>query len=267
MTLEETDLRDAHPLAWTFHRNTSRFAFNTLETDEGHYQSAPKEYPSAPFRPLPPPRVLHASLQEVLQRRVTCRCYASTSLALDDLSTLLVAAYGITGRTTFGSLEFLERPVPSAGGLYPLELYVLARRVEKIEPGIYHYAVVGHGLEQVREVLVPRALNDYLFMGQHYATDAAATVVIAAEGGRTLGKYGDRGYRYVLLEAGHCAQNLNLAAVALGLGTCNLGGFFDQELGHLMTLDPEREVPLYGVAVGLPATSDKDSQRGIEKGG
>lgn len=92
--------------------------------------------------------------------------------------------------------------MPSGGGLYPLELYLLARRAEGVEPGVYHYAAVAHGLEQLREVLVPRPLSDYLFMGQHYATDAAAVVVIAAEVEHTLVKYGDRGYRYVLFEAG-----------------------------------------------------------------
>jgi SagB-type dehydrogenase family enzyme len=88
-------------------------------------------------------------------------------------------------------------------------------------------------------------------------------VVITAVPGRSLWKYGDRGYRYLLLEAGHAAQNLNLAAVEAGLGCCNLGGFFDEELAGLLLVDTEEEMPLYAVAVGVPASSDRDEQRAI----
>jgi SagB-type dehydrogenase family enzyme len=80
---------------------------------------------------------------------------------------------------------------------------------------------------------------------------------------RSLCKYGDRGYRYVLFEAGHCVQNVNLVAAALGLGTCNAGGFFDDELGGLLTLDIERELPLYAVAIGHPEGTTKDQLRAV----
>lgn len=254
-----------YPLAWTFHRNTSRWATNTLDPGESHYQSAPREYLSAPFLSLPEPLSVSSPFQELVEGRVSCRRFREgAEVPLVHLSTLLHLAYGVLGRSAFGSLEFLDRPVPSAGGLYPLELYLLIRSVEGVAPGVYHYAVVGHGLEQLREVLVPASLNDYLFMGQHYLTPAGATLVIAAEVDRTMTKYGDRGYRYLLLEAGHCAQNVNLAATGLGLGTCNIGGFFDQELADLLTVDADVVTPLYGIALGVPQDRPADELRGVE---
>jgi SagB-type dehydrogenase family enzyme len=154
--------------------------------------------------------------------------------------------------------------VPSGGGLYPLELYAIVRDVVGLEAGVYHYTPVTHGVEQLRDVLVPRALQEYLFMGQPLVTRAGVVIVIAAAVARLLTKYGDRGYRYMLFEAGHVAQNVNLAATAIGVGTCNLGGFFDLELGGLLGLDEDAEIALYAVAAGVPAAGTRESLRGIE---
>jgi SagB-type dehydrogenase family enzyme len=130
---------------------------------------------------------------------------------------------------------------------------------------VYHYVPVHHGLEQLRDEALPRRFQTYLFMGQRWATEAGAVVVITAVPGRSLWKYGDRGYRYFLLEAGHAMQNLNLAAIAVGLGSCNLGGFFDDELAAVVRADVEEEFPLYAAAVGVPATRDRHEQRSIEE--
>jgi SagB-type dehydrogenase family enzyme len=93
----------------------------------------------------------------------------------------------------------------------------------------------------------------YLFMGQPCVADAAAVLVLSAVAARSLGKYGDRGYRYLLLEAGHVGQNIALTAAGLDLGALALGGFHDDELAALLAIDPEHEVPLLAVAVGVPA--------------
>lgn len=265
MTIENTTFRQEHPLAWSFHRNTSRWAFSTLDSEGKYYQTAAKEYPAARFDPLPPPKPLQAPLQQAIDNRCSCRRFRDAPVPLADFATVLHSGYGVTGKSVFGSLEFLEHALPSAGGLYPLELYLLVRNVEGVAPGIYHYSALHHGLEQLRDVLVPRPLNNYLFMGQDYLTDAGTIIVIAAEVERALCKYGDRGYRYILLEGGHCAQNINLSASALGLGSCNIGGFFDQELANLLRIDTEVEVPLYSVAVGVPASGDKHELRAVEE--
>lgn len=258
--------RKKQKIAWSYHKNTSRWTYNTLEPEGHHFQSAPKEYPLRPFFELPEPVPIETGLSELMERRFSCRCFRKTPVELVSLSTLLHGAYGITGRSVFGQLEFLERAVPSAGGLYPLEFYLLVRNVSGLPPGVYHYAVIGHGLEQLREVLIPRPLSNYLFMGQHYLTDAGLILVITAEVQRNFAKYADRGYRYVLFEAGHCAQNLNLAGCALGLGTCNIGGFFDEELADLLMIDTELEIPLYGIAVGVPEEGSKNELRAVLEG-
>lgn len=253
--------RTDHPVAWAFHRNTSRWLHNTIDGPAAGDSAprAPKELPDAPFVRLPPRPV--TTLSELLAVRASCRSFAAHPLPLADLGALLHAGYGVHGRTLLGALEFLERPVPSGGGLYPLELYVLARTVADLEPGVYHYAPVTNGLEQVREVSLPARFLTYLFMGQSVAVEAAALIVITAVVSRSLTKYADRGYRYQLLEAGHVAQNIGLAALEHDLGACSLGGFFDDELAALIDADPELEVPLYAIAVGIPAESDHRAQR------
>lgn len=250
-------LRHRHATAWTFHRNTSRWPHNMHEGG-ARPPDIPsfKEYLEAPVVPLPAATMPGTRLDAAMARRATCRRFADTSVSLEAVGTLLAGAYGAGGRTTFGDLEFIERPVPSGGGLYPLELYVLVDRVTGCAPGVYHYAVLGHVLEQLRELRLPRQLVTDLFMSQPYAADAAFVIVIAAVMERTLWKYGDRGYRYILLEAGHTAQNLNLVAAALGLGSANFGGFFDDDLCALLGLSPSEELPLYGIAVGVPGGDD-----------
>jgi SagB-type dehydrogenase family enzyme len=254
--------RDKYPLAWMFHKNTGRWAFNLqagpeAPSEEAHY----KEYYSAPFVRLPEPRFPPTTLEASLSERLSCRRFGSAPLSSLQLATLLKAAYGIGGSLSLGDQEFLERPVPSGGGLYPLELYPLVRRVADIEPGIYHYAALPHGLEQLSAVDLPVKFLSDLFLGQPYAAEAPVIVVLAALVGRSLWKYGDRGYRYVLLEAGHVAQNLNLMASGMDLGSLNLGGFFDSELAGLLGLDLEEEVPLYGVAIGIPSTGSQTELR------
>jgi SagB-type dehydrogenase family enzyme len=263
MSDDSPPFRDANPVAWTFHRNTSRWAHNAATAQDAAFPSPAKEHLGAPYVALPQTSPPAASLWDTLDRRFSCRHFRRAPLPLESLALLLHAAYGMHGRTRFGPLEFLERPVPSGGGLYPLELYALVRDVAELAPGVYHYVPLTHGLEQLRAVLVPRALQEYLFMGQPLATEAGVVVVVAADVERLLRKYGDRGYRYMLFEAGHVAQNLNLAATALGLGSCNLGGFFDLELGNLLGVEAEAEIPLYAVAAGVPEDGTRDELRGV----
>ena len=260
--MSEQSFRDEQPVAWAFHRNTSRWPFNVVEPEEtSELQLPPKEYPEAPYVALPEPRPPEAPLAEALRGRCSCRQFTDEPLTQAALGDLLHATCGVLGRTEVAGFEFLERPQPSAGALYPLETYVLAREIEGLEQGAYHYAIVTHGLELVRETALHRAFLTYLFMGQHYVADAAAVIVLTSVLHRSLRKYDDRGYRYLLFEAGHAAQNVNLAAAATGLGTLNLGGFFDSDVSVLLDLDDDEEIPLYAVAVGKPAPGDRLSLR------
>jgi SagB-type dehydrogenase family enzyme len=254
--------RAKYPLAWTFHRNTSRWPFNTQAASEQTELEPPfKEYFDAPLVPLPEPEMLATSLGDTILNRFSCRRFDDAPLKLADLSTLLRLAYGIQDRLLVNDVEFLERPVPSGGGLYALELYLLVRYVEQVEPGIYHYAVLPHALEQISAIELPQPFVADLFMGQPYIGDSAVVVILTTVLERSLWRYGDRGYRYILFEAGHIAQNFNLVACGLGLGSLNLGGFFDTHLANLLGLDVEQEVPLYGIALGVPAHDHRSSLR------
>ena len=261
-----TTFRTSHGVAWLFHRNTSRWLHNSLDggLDGADVPQAPKEHPLAPFTLLPD-RGAPTDFEELLRRRNSCRSFDDGPIHLSQLGSVLSAGYGVTGHSRLGALEFLDRPVPSGGGLYPLEAYVIARAVDGLTPGVYHYAPVLDGLEQLREADIPARLLTYLFMGQPLAAEAACVMVLTAVVSRSLGKYGDRGYRYLMFEAGHVAQNANLAAVDQGLGACNLGGFFDDELAALLMVDIDLEIPLYAMALGPPASADRDAQRAFEQ--
>ncbi|HMA32861.1 MAG TPA: SagB/ThcOx family dehydrogenase [Chloroflexia bacterium] len=244
--------RTATPLAWLFHHNTCYGRFQTGDPPQPTAGVAPfKEYLAAPLIPLPPAGALPLPLGAAIRARCSCREFGDRALLLAALATLLQASYGIQERVLAGDYELLTRPVPSGGGLYPLEIYLLVERVTGLGPGVYHYAVLAQALEHLPVAPLPPARLVDLFLGQTYAADAALVIVLTAVPARSLAKYGDRGYRLILLEAGHVAQNLNLVATALGWGSVNLGGFLDLELGEHLGLNGE-EVPLYALAVGWP---------------
>ena len=252
-------LRDEHAVSWTFHHNTTRWPFNVLEPDEER-RAEPifKEYPGAPLIALPRARVLGQPIGEIMAQRISCRAFSLSSLTLDALATMLSLAYGVRGEILFGSHQQRERPVPSGGGLYPLELYVIARRVAELTPGIYHYAPLHHGVEQLKLAELSPQFISQLFMNQPYIADAAAIIVFGAVVDRTMYKYGDRGYRYILLEGGHAAQNICLAAISMGLGALPIGGFFDGYLAELLGIDLEEEILLYGMGIGPTDTNASD---------
>jgi SagB-type dehydrogenase family enzyme len=253
--------RHNHPIAWSYHRRTSRWPFNIHGLNTPTRETPPfKEDFEALTVDLGTPALPDGRLREVLLGRSSCRCFAAEPMERSDLANLLHGAYGVLSRIDLWG-EFCQRPVPSGGGLYPLELYVLAQRVKGLDGGVYHYVPLGHLLEVVRPDPLPSHLTSEIFLGQPYLVNAAAVVVIAAVVERSLWKYEDRGYRYILLEAGHVAQNLNLCSEALGVGSLNLGGFFDQDLMALLKLDPHQEIVLYAVALGKSLLEDRVERR------
>jgi SagB-type dehydrogenase family enzyme len=255
-----TTFRSDQPLAWTFHRGTTRLQF---DAPEGH-PGPGREDPTAPWIPLPPGIPVTTSLSDLVRQRVSFRAFRDQPVSFAELATLLRIGYGITGVTDAGPRQIADRPVPSPGGLYPLEVSLLVRSVDGLPEGIYHYVPSADGLEQVRDVAVPPPLIDHLFLGQPWAAEAAVVLVLSAVCERSLTRYGDRGYRYLLLEAGHLTQNLVLAATGLGLGAVNLGGFLDDDLSGQLRLDTDHEIVLYGTAVGRPAPGNRLTRRGID---
>jgi SagB-type dehydrogenase family enzyme len=182
-------------------------------------------------------------LEHCLRERRSIRGFRNRALRIEELGQLLWAAQGVT-RSDGG------RTVPSAGALYPLEVYVLARKVASLAAGAYRYRVSRHELALAKPGYDPEALIGATF-GQDWISSAPACVCIAAIFERTTIKYGDRGHRYVCLEAGHAAESLMLQAVALGLATTMVGAYSDEGVGSLLGLS-SKEIPLCLIPVGRP---------------
>jgi SagB-type dehydrogenase family enzyme len=181
------------------------------------------------------------SVEKALLRRRSVREYRDEPLTLAEIGQFLWAAQGVTAPGGF-------RTAPSAGALYPLELYVVAGDVRDLAPGTYRYRPQTHTLTPIldgdrRGELCAAALH------QSAIRKAPASLVFSAVVARTTGKYGKRGVRYVYMDHGHAAQNVNLQAVALNLGTVVIGAFDDDAVRRVMSLSPEEE-PLSIMPVG-----------------
>ncbi len=207
-----------------------------------------KSYPEAQKTALPSPeRVGGMPIWEAVARRRSVRDFRGSPLSARDLSQLLWSSQGIT--RIMG--EYALRAAPSAGALYPIETYLSVQAVEKIESGIYHYDVREHGLDLLRngdfrEAVAGAALD------QGFLAEAAVVFAWTAVFARSKWKYKERAYRYVYLDAGHIAQNTALAAVALGLGSCQIAALYDDEVNAVLGVDGKEESIVYMTAVGLP---------------
>jgi SagB-type dehydrogenase family enzyme len=245
---------DEEPVWELFHENTKLDAGSALP---GHEQSAAwmervsgsLAYDHHPAVPLPEPAPLDMPLGRAVTGRATAESLTRRTLTLAELTALLECAYGVNRDAESTRARKPLRTVPSAGALYPLELFFHTRATEGLEPGLYHYNPLRRELRQVRAGDHTARLASALLQKQ-LAVDCSLLIVVCGLFERMVGKYGDRGYRFVLLEAGHVAQNLNLAACGLGLGSIDVGGFFDRRLDSLLGLDGLLQSTLYVVAVG-----------------
>jgi len=181
------------------------------------------------------------SIEQSLLNRRSIRSYTGEPLTLQEVSQLLWAAQGITDPGGF-------RTAPSAGALYPLELYLVAGDVEDLTSGVYRYEPDGHQLSRIIDGDKRAKLADAA-LAQSWVKEGAISIVFTAVYGRTTVKYGDRGIRYVHMEVGHAAQNLCLQATAMGLGAVTVGAFHDEQVTELLNL-PGNEQPLYIIPVG-----------------
>ncbi len=210
---------------------------------------AKKNYPHSHVLQLPEP-VAPAdmrSLDYALKKRRSIRDYSVKPITLSQLSYLLWASNGVS-RKHFGQ-QF--RTAPSAGATYPIETYLVVNNVDGLSKGIYHYAVTSHSLEELisgsfDEAIAEAALN------QEMCSEASVVFVWTAVFERSRRRYGQRCYRYIYLDAGHIAENLALAAVAMGLGSCQIGAFYDDEVNNLLNIDGVEESTVYISVVGHP---------------
>ena len=201
-----------------------------------------KTYEGLPRVSLPRPDFKGMALEEAIKKRRSQRTFLDRSLSLSQVSQILWAAQGITEEGGF------KRAAPSAGALYPLEIYLVVRNVEELEEGVYHYHPQDHVVSFVLKGNYQDALAKAC-LSQSFVAASPLCIVIAAEHERTSIKYGERGIRYVLMEVGHVGGNICLQAVALGLASCPVGAFIDEEVSRVLEL-PRRLEPLYVLSVG-----------------
>jgi SagB-type dehydrogenase family enzyme len=181
------------------------------------------------------------SVEEALSKRRSVRQFTKKQLSLSDISQLLWAAQGVTSSEGF-------RTAPSAGALYPLELYLVVGNVADLTAGVYKYRPRTHELSQTskgdkRTELCRAAL------GQSAIENASAIIVFTAVAERTTVKYRERGIRYIHIEVGHAAQNVALQAVSLAIGTVPIGAFNDKAVAKIIGCRAD-ELPLYVMPIG-----------------
>lgn len=192
-------------------------------------------------------RVKEVSLRQAIERRKSVREYARIPLSQEELAYLLWCTQGVKAITPRPATI---RNVPSAGARHALETYLLVNNVTGLNPGIYRYLALEHEL-------LPISLSSGLAqkvaaaaVGQDFVVNSAVTFIWTAVIYRMKWRYGERGYRYIHLDAGHVCQNLYLAAHALACGVCAIGAFDDDALNALLGLDGEEHFAVYLAAVG-----------------
>jgi SagB-type dehydrogenase family enzyme len=205
---------------------------NLSRGEEMETSKSPKDGPVDESFELPEPKLSSKiSVEEALSKRRSVRDYGKDSLSIEEVSQLLWAAQGITVR--WGG-----RTAPSAGALYPLEIYVVVGGVKGLKPGLYHYDPEKHSITKkvdgdLRQKLTQAALD------QDEITKAPATFVITAVYERTMKKYKERGIRYVHMEVGALGENIYLQAESLDLGTVFIGAFEDEKVKKALEIEEE----------------------------
>ncbi len=204
-----------------------------------------KNYADTKIIKLPKPEYQGVPLEEAIEKRRSVRNYSRKPITMFQLSRLLFSSQGTTGKIYGKPL----RTTPSAGALYPFEIYVIANNVESLDQGIYHYGVLNHTLELVQYGDFRKEITS-AGLKQEMLGDSDVVFVLSAIFDRTRHKYGERGFRYVYIEAGHISQNIYLQAVSLGLGSVSVGAFLDDKVNQLIDVDGQKEAVIYLHAVG-----------------
>ncbi|MCY1083397.1 SagB/ThcOx family dehydrogenase [Archangium lansingense] len=216
-----------------------------------------KCYPGHPQVELPRANlVLERGLQEVIVGRRSLRAFdPHRPVTLQELANLLQLSYGITGRLEdSGGTQYL-RAIPSAGALYPLELYLMVQRVQGLDPGLYHYRVAHHALEALELADQSESMQR---MEREWGMGSAPAfyLVVSALFARTMIKYRERGYRFILMEAGMLGQCATLLAECQQLHSCMMGGWLDDELNGLLGLDGSSESVVHVMCFGRAPRED-----------
>jgi SagB-type dehydrogenase family enzyme len=187
------------------------------------------------------------ALRQAIESRRSLRTYAAFPLSLDELSFLLWCTQGVKPESTD---KFTLRTVPSAGARHAFETVLLINRVEGLAPGLYQYDAADHGLIAWKSPADIAAQVVEACLNQPMVDHCAAAFLWIAERTRMAWRYGERGVRYLFLDAGHVCQNLHLAAESIAAGACAVGAFSDDDLNGLLGLDGEDRFVVYMACVG-----------------
>ncbi len=219
-----------------------------------YFQSASSpEYPGSELIELPTDVDLTADIATVLNTRRSVREYADHGLGLEELSRILLYSCGRTHERSVESLGITTtqhfRTYPSAGALYPVEIYLLVFHSDDLDTGVYYYSVGTHGL---RKLSVRDDVSDLagIFLDPVSDWNTSVAVLLTGAFWRAKMKYGPRGYRYTLQESGHIAQNIQLVSHATNVGSVPLASFYDDGVNELLDIDGVNEAVVYAIALG-----------------
>ncbi|WHZ29307.1 MAG: hypothetical protein OJF51_004109 [Nitrospira sp.] len=242
------------PLWELFHENSKlhQYSYGPSDDEVAEHIATLDEtlefngYPSVPLPTQLPPMSIR--LDQAIRSRRSRREMLPEALSKLQLASLLYYGYGVT-RKNNRSLPRALRVVPSAGALYPLEVFCYVANIRGITPGIYHYNPTAHHLRQILEWQQVTQIRS-CFVQNTIPQHIPLLLFITALFPRSTFKYGNRGYRFTLLEAGHAAQNINLVCTAHNLACVNIGGFYDRKVDSLLGVDGITHSTLYMIGVG-----------------
>ncbi len=235
-------------LAFRYVQGTKYYRDRTMGDDLGAIPATQrfKNYPEAARVELPKPDLSKpADLWQCLARRRSERNTTPDPLSTAELAKLMWAAQGVTAQAGV----HLLRTAPSAGALYPFETYLYIDRVEDVPKGIYHFNVSDFALDRLQAGDFNQAFTA-ASLGQPVVRRAAVVIIWTAMMLRCMVKYRDRSMRYIPMDLGHVCQNVQLAATAMGFGSCPIGAFFDDDFNELLSVDGQEETVLYLITVG-----------------
>lgn len=235
----------------TFWQKFYKKTFSKLETDSTvsddiknlWTKSYYKSYVRLPIKHLEIPKdIPQKNIINILNDRESSNNFGDEFMSLETLSGILYFSAGLKKDN-----QEVKRFYPSAGARYPLELYVFNFKVKGLKKGLYHYYNKEHGLEFLAD-LDKKEVEQMFLMP--WIMKAGVVIVITAAFQRIMIKYGDRGYNYVFLEAGHLGQNISLLSTAYKLAVCPVGGFLEEKINKFLNLDSGFESVIYTLALG-----------------
>ena len=206
--------------------------------------------PSKPMTDLPDPGSLGpyaSTVQTAINSRQSLRQYSKTPITLEELAFLLWSTQGV--KQVIPKYATL-RTVPSAGARHALETYLLINRVDTLQIGLYHFQAIDFKLQALETSGELAGAVTAACFGQKYVGESAVTFIWVADQYRMTWRYGERGYRYMFLDAGHVCQNLYLAAEAIGCGVCAIAAFSDDQMNEVLGLDGEDRFVIYLATLG-----------------